>query len=361
MYHCGISVDMSYNVASDGGSSAYSSSAVSALKKYWGFEQEVHSLAKSDYWNIQLYEDSLKKELDARRPVLYSGSGDEGGHFFVIDGYNANSYFHINWGWGGFCDGYFKLDALAPGTGGIGSNGGSYNDNQMAIIGIKPKEIPSDAINADGLQLTANIYTDPSTIEYNSSFTIKASVKNASSEDFTGEVAFIIYDADFTTPFDTIGVQTTTITAGTTAEITYTFPGSPEYTGVHYVSLVSKKAGSTGYSKETSYRNRTQIEFQPNRKECGLVYECDFESELIGWTFAEAKGINSGFRVGTADKNQGGKSLYMSSDNGTTQGYEASTNGYISVAYKKLYLENGQYKISCNVKGDAAFMQGIQP
>jgi hypothetical protein len=27
------------------------------------------------------------------------------------------------------------------------------------------------------------------------------------------------------------------------------------------------------------------------------VYECDFESDLLGWNFAKAPGINSGFVV----------------------------------------------------------------
>jgi hypothetical protein len=30
----------------------------------------------------------------------------------VIDGYNGNELFHINWGWGGADDGYFALSVL---------------------------------------------------------------------------------------------------------------------------------------------------------------------------------------------------------------------------------------------------------
>ena len=41
MYHCGISVDMDYNVAAEGGSSSYASNVVSALKKYWGYSNNV--------------------------------------------------------------------------------------------------------------------------------------------------------------------------------------------------------------------------------------------------------------------------------------------------------------------------------
>ena len=38
--------------------------------------------------------------------VLLGASDNTGGHEFVIDGYNGNELFHINWGWGGADDGY---------------------------------------------------------------------------------------------------------------------------------------------------------------------------------------------------------------------------------------------------------------
>lgn len=47
------------------------------------------------------------------RPVLYAG-GDADSHAFVVDGYSLNDYFHVNWGWGGNCDGYYLLSYLHP-------------------------------------------------------------------------------------------------------------------------------------------------------------------------------------------------------------------------------------------------------
>ena len=44
--------------------------------------------------------------------VLLGASDNTGGHEFVIDGYNGNELFHINWGWGGADDGYFALSVL---------------------------------------------------------------------------------------------------------------------------------------------------------------------------------------------------------------------------------------------------------
>lgn len=31
---------------------------------------------------------------------------------FNVDGYDGNSGYHVNWGWGGNGDGYFRLDNL---------------------------------------------------------------------------------------------------------------------------------------------------------------------------------------------------------------------------------------------------------
>ena len=62
----------------------------------------------SDYW-VSL----LRKEIEASRPVFYAGYTAEGaGHAFVLDGVDDNNYFHVNWGWGGMCDGYFMIDNL---------------------------------------------------------------------------------------------------------------------------------------------------------------------------------------------------------------------------------------------------------
>ena len=52
----------------------------------------------------------LRKELDAKRPILYTASTKSGGgHMFVIDGYTQENYYHVNWGWSGSSNGYYLL------------------------------------------------------------------------------------------------------------------------------------------------------------------------------------------------------------------------------------------------------------
>lgn len=175
MYHCGVAIEMRYGVASEGGSGAYlidySDYGYSpepctqlALVDYFGYSDSIQSKVRlfysDDQWKL-----FIKTELDANRPVLYAGSDDEGGHCFVCDGYNSSeTHFHFNWGWGGYCDGYYTLANLAPGTGGTGGNATyTFNQNQEILIGVKPMggttdtEIDCDAIIGDTLSRTESV------------------------------------------------------------------------------------------------------------------------------------------------------------------------------------------------------------
>lgn len=59
--------------------------------------------AYKEYYSDMEWKNMLKSELDAARPILYSGWDVNGaGHCFVCDGYDENDYFHFNWGWGGY-------------------------------------------------------------------------------------------------------------------------------------------------------------------------------------------------------------------------------------------------------------------
>lgn len=92
MSDCGISVDMEYNVDSEGGSGAVTAQAPESMKTYFGYSQYAGMLYRNGY-GIDEWESMLRRELDAKRPVLYCGQGS-GGHAFVVDGYDTHGYFH---------------------------------------------------------------------------------------------------------------------------------------------------------------------------------------------------------------------------------------------------------------------------
>ena len=136
MYHCGVSINMQYDPAASG---AYSQDWMVALKTYFGYDDGVHIVLR-DFYSTQSWNEMIYNELAAGRPVLYSGSSAYGGHAFVCDGYSADGYFHINWGWAGMSDGYFLLSALDPYEMGSGGSDGGFNYRQDATIGIKPDD-----------------------------------------------------------------------------------------------------------------------------------------------------------------------------------------------------------------------------
>ena len=105
-YHAGVSVNMGYGANASG---AYSQDVGPAMESYFRFS--------SDYWhNYQEYSDSWEEDmvnnLDAGMPLYYASQGDVGGHAYVVDGYDDWYFFHVNWGWGGFDNGYYAIDGF---------------------------------------------------------------------------------------------------------------------------------------------------------------------------------------------------------------------------------------------------------
>lgn len=128
LYHCAVSVDMQFG---PNGSGASTWDALTALENYFNYDPEAQFYYKSSFPE-DTWEEMLREELDQGRPIIYRGSGT-GGHAWVCDGYSADDYFHMNWGWGGYANGYFYLSNLNP-------SGMNFSNNQAAIMHIIPAE-----------------------------------------------------------------------------------------------------------------------------------------------------------------------------------------------------------------------------
>lgn len=184
MRYVGQSVMMDYSAR---GSSATDGNCVSALSYYFGYKG-MKSVHRSDYayeeWNDLIY-----NELKNNRPVYYSAATQSrSGHAFVCDGYKEGDFFHINWGWGGMSDGYYRLSVLRPNQAGIGGNADAYALNQDAIIGIKPAtEAETTPIVLTAYQLKMN----PSTI-----------TRNNKTSDFNGMNLSVMFTNRCGTDFD---------------------------------------------------------------------------------------------------------------------------------------------------------------
>ena len=124
---CGYAVDMNYGVDESGGASANISPALYNFFNY--HSKTAYRDTDNEEWESMVYE-----ELAAGRPVIYRGEGSDNSHAFIIDGY-ADGLFHVNWGWGGYLDGYFLLTDLNPGNQNVG-----YVKNQGMTYDIRPFE-----------------------------------------------------------------------------------------------------------------------------------------------------------------------------------------------------------------------------
>ena len=107
MFHCGVSVNMMYNMD---GSGAFTKDAANSLREYFSYSTKMYTrdvFTKNEWMNI------IYKEISEHCPILYGGvSPSQGGHAFVLDGYDENGLVHINWGWNGSQDGYFEIGEL---------------------------------------------------------------------------------------------------------------------------------------------------------------------------------------------------------------------------------------------------------
>ncbi|MDY2943047.1 MAG: C10 family peptidase [Paludibacteraceae bacterium] len=160
MYHCGVACEMEYGISSEGGSAAITSRMAQALNTYFGYDAGIITLPK-DYMDADVMLDKMAADLQAGHTILMNGrTVNDEGHAFVCDGIQSNGYLHINWGWGGYCDGYFALSALEPADQGIGgaSSGLAFTEYVSAYTNIKPDEggKPTLTVTADNITWTSN-------------------------------------------------------------------------------------------------------------------------------------------------------------------------------------------------------------
>ena len=151
MNYVGRSVKMVYGPYSSG---AFATDIIPAMTGVFGYKGGA-KLEYREYFSSDTWDDMIYNELANNRPVVYFGATrTRMGHQFVCDGYE-DGFFHINWGWAGTSDGFFKLSVLNPdeqGTGGAG-NGASFSEYQNAIFGLE-KPVTTDRIYAMGSMTT---------------------------------------------------------------------------------------------------------------------------------------------------------------------------------------------------------------
>ncbi|MDE6379577.1 MAG: C10 family peptidase, partial [Muribaculaceae bacterium] len=100
-----------------------------SLMQYFVYDKDCQYIERKIFTDEEWIK-LLLSQLEEIGPVIYRGSGSIG-HAFVIDGYDGESLFHVNWGWDGLLNGYYALDFEDVA-------GANFSGDQGMIINIKP-------------------------------------------------------------------------------------------------------------------------------------------------------------------------------------------------------------------------------
>ena len=146
MHDCGVAANMDYGPAASGTTEI---NARVALINHFHYSAELSYVSKS-YYTEDLWRELLWENINNNRPMLYTG----GNHAFVCDGFNADDYFHFNFGWSGYSDGWYLANAI---------NG--YNSGQTVLVDIFPDSesnacVGGVGVNQYSVQGVLNIYNN---------------------------------------------------------------------------------------------------------------------------------------------------------------------------------------------------------
>lgn len=133
---CGLQTEFGTFVM--GGSSGESTHVIPTLLNYFGFDNTVTMESRALYlladWNEMVY-----NELANQRPVLIGANHTGGAHAFIVDGYDGDGMFHVNWGWMGRSDGYYRMSVMDPNyvNDKDAPAGAGYQQGMVAFIGLQ--------------------------------------------------------------------------------------------------------------------------------------------------------------------------------------------------------------------------------
>lgn len=249
MADLGVAVEMQYD---KDGSGAYIGNLVTALQKYYGYSKLSHLMAIEDV-GAEAWNGRLREEIDANRPVLYAASDPaRGGHAFVIDGYKDES-FSVNWGWGGYCDGFYQIGALNPESNGK-PEGDKYNVGQSAVFGMEPSDGTEKVsgmgfmTNVGELQMLNMNITDVKKGQNGVIFC--APIGNTGDQPYTGEAAVALMNAkgEMREIVSSSSKTFNNLSRGSYyPSLSFSFVSTVDAEPGDYLAIVAKEKGSSEY------------------------------------------------------------------------------------------------------------------
>ena len=203
VYDCGVMLGAKFKSNKGGGTTASDARVIKEFGEHMGYNKAARLELASDYspsdWIYML------KAQVTNHPVLYCGiapieGGNDSSHAYVVDGFannNGEVVFHFNFGWNGFCDGYYS--AFSQETFGY-----AYNTNLRAVFDFYPNpdsEYHSwlEAFYDDGSNSYPGYYPGVrALLGSNDSYILTVSVRNRGAVSYSGDVKFAVKKKDGT-------------------------------------------------------------------------------------------------------------------------------------------------------------------
>ena len=173
------------------GSGAYLKNAMIALAKHMSYDASAVYYEKRFFTNLE-WRRMLYQTINNGDPVLYTAYETEvWGHTIVLDGYDSEGNFHINWGWGGRYDGYYNFPNFRE---------FSLSKMHYAVMGLKKNEggepleimVLDDGYDCNGISFRF-VHGHSSNVECGVPFEIEIGrLSNGGIDIFNGEVSIAV-------------------------------------------------------------------------------------------------------------------------------------------------------------------------
>ncbi|HTA62314.1 MAG TPA: C10 family peptidase [Bacteroidia bacterium] len=339
-YHCGVSVEMDYD---PNGSGAYvcvnenpngPACAQNSYVNYFKYDPTtIKGLQRTPY-NDSAWTAILKTDLNIGRPIQYAGDDPvaNDGHTWVCDGYDINDFFHMNWGWGGYDNGYFYINNLQ-------TTNGSFNPsiNHEVIVGIVPMASNTLDASIPSIANPSGFYCGASGM-----FTPTLQLQNFGNNNLTS--CTINYQ------IDNGAVQTLNWTGNLVfgQATTVSLPSFTSSTGSH--TLVCYSSAPNGATDQNTANDQSTTYFNLTASATLPVVE-GFESNLLpsaAWSVSHTGSNGTDFAVTTNAAATGAKCAMLDNMNNTagntsilqtSSSYNLSTFTTPALSFKVAYQE----------------------
>lgn len=142
MKDVGLAIKTQYGASGRGGSSADIYDIATNVPLFFDYRVIAYSRdAFQREHGTSDWDPELQLQLSRGYPFFYFGKEDseETGHGFVLDGFDDNGRFHVNWGWGGRYDGYYYSSLLEYED--DYSVWHDYSDNNIFVLMVPERDI----------------------------------------------------------------------------------------------------------------------------------------------------------------------------------------------------------------------------